>query len=152
MTNIGGEVSFNYPSSPKCLMYLKLKAALFGTLFILVFALVMSNLNVNLSERTLTEPKGFSIILDTAIELTSDTLLMVSNQASKFNHNQQRNIEYSFVTLIALFNTLTILFYQQVKPVRAPPWFSFLRLSARSRLSGWKESNLLYKAQLTYHV
>ena len=111
---------------------------------VLVFILSDSN------RSSISEPNLHIIIDGDVQKLNGDVLQITSHQASNFNHSQQRKTDYIFIVLIALFIRLISLVYYQITIVHSPPWFCFVGLSNNSRLSGWKESNLLYKAKLTY--
>jgi len=89
-------------------------------------------------------------VLDDIQKLDVELLLITSHQASNFNHSKQRNIEYIFVAFLTIFICLFAANYHLIKTVHPPPWFFLVKFSIKSRLSGWKESNLLYKAKLTY--
>jgi len=72
------------------------------------------------------------------------------NQAANFNHLNQITIDYILVVLLFLF-LICAVNYQWYKPTRSPPpWYIVLRYGSRLNISGWKTSNLQYKAQLTY--
>jgi len=78
-------------------------------------------------------------------------LVLSVSTASQFIHEAQRNIEYVYSLVLALFSAFSACIFKEFSVLRAPPWFLSISTSCRSKVSGWKESNLLYKAQLTYH-
>lgn len=86
------------------------------------------------------------------IEFEFNTLLpSLAERGARFNHPQQLIIEYLFIALIGFFASLTIIKYLHNFPL-PPPWYEKTNLgSADGRISGWKDSNLLYKAKLSYH-
>tara|TARA_B110000467_G_C18280239_1_gene458097 strand:+ start:150 stop:548 length:399 start_codon:yes stop_codon:yes gene_type:complete len=72
------------------------------------------------------------------------------NQAANFNHLNQITINYILVALLVCFLVCAVN-YQWFKPtISSPPWYFALRHCSRINISGWKASNLQYKAQLTY--
>ena len=72
------------------------------------------------------------------------------NQAANFNHLNQITFDYILVALLVLF-FVCVVNYQWYKPTTSPPpWYIALRHGSRLKISGWKTSNLQYKAQLTY--
>jgi hypothetical protein len=72
------------------------------------------------------------------------------NQATNFNHLTQTTVDYVWVTLLMVFLVCSVN-HQWYKPVAlAPPWYLVLKHCSRIIVSGWKVSNLQYKAQLTY--
>lgn len=72
------------------------------------------------------------------------------NQAANFNHLNQITIDYILVALLVLF-LVCVVNYQCYKPITSPPpWYLALKHGSRLKISGWKISNLQYKAQLTY--
>ncbi|NQZ79992.1 MAG: hypothetical protein HRT52_03135 [Colwellia sp.] len=131
-------------------MYLKLTKFFITIMLLLALVLIQSDLGSYSNQASISSSNSDVIILDDAQNLSVDSLLITSHQASHFNHSQQRKINYVFVVLIALFICLTSIVYYQIPIVHSPPWFCFIGLSKKSRLSGWKESNLLYKAKLIY--
>jgi len=136
-------------------MSLKLIKFLITSVFSLVLVLILLDLGSYSNQFSIGNTYSHSIILDDVQKLniqklTVETLPITSAQASHFNHSQQRKINYIFVVLIALFIRLISIIYFQITILHAPPWYCFIGLSKNSRLSGWKESNLLYKAKLTY--
>jgi hypothetical protein len=118
----------------------------------LAFVLILSDLSSYSSKSAISTPNSYSIVLEDAQKLNLDILSKTSHQANHFNHSQQRNIVYVFVVLLALFIRLSSVIYHPMTIVISPPWFCLLRRSIKSRSSGWKESNLLYKAKLTYQI
>jgi len=135
-------------------MHIKFTITLISVMFSLALVLVFANLTVNLSVDSHIHLKSVKSTETMLQEYTQSKyfkpLVIAASQASHFNHSQQLNIEYGFVCLIALFIALVYFSYHNIIIVRAPPWYSLLRSLKRSRLSGWKESNLLYKGKLTY--
>lgn len=71
------------------------------------------------------------------------------NQATNFNHLNQITIDYILVALLVLFLVCAVN-YQWYKPTTPPLWYIVLRYGTSINISGWKTSNLQYKAQLTY--
>ncbi|MFT5758661.1 MAG: hypothetical protein ACI9LM_003409 [Alteromonadaceae bacterium] len=116
----------------------------------LAIALILTDLNSVSKKSPSSVAKSYSILLDVVQKIHVELPLITSHQASHFNHSQQRKIDYIFVVLLALFIYIISFIYQKITAVRLPPWFCLLKHPAKSRVSGWKESNLLYKAKLTY--
>jgi hypothetical protein len=72
------------------------------------------------------------------------------NQAANFNHLNQMTSAYILVTLLVLFLVCAVNYLWYTPTIPPPPWYLVLRHCSRINLSGWKVSNLHYKAQLTY--
>tara|TARA_R110000744_G_scaffold308227_2_gene416299 strand:- start:15 stop:350 length:336 start_codon:yes stop_codon:yes gene_type:complete len=106
--------------------------------------------SANNSPALLTESAAASKVLiqDVNQVIDSHVVLINANQAANFNHFKQLSIEYVFVVALALF-FVSALYYRRFKStVLPPPWDLLLKRNPRITLSGWKVSNLLYKAKL----
>lgn len=125
-----------------------LVSLMFSLLVVLALSYFVNSLKQN----------SYSVPISTAVEVSSfldyadaatGVVLSSTNQAMLFNHVKQ-HAEFYLVLLLCLFIGSLCFYYFEQTVVRAPPWFYRLRCSCKSKLSGWRESNLLYKAQLRY--
>lgn len=82
----------------------------------------------------------------------SDGVIINVNQAVNFNHINQLLVNYTFVTLLAIFFVIVINYRNFKSTVLPPPWYLTLKYSSRLSLSGWKVSNLLYKSKLLFQL
>ena len=91
-----------------------------------------------------------SSVIETNNQVISVAAFVNINQAAKFNHLNQITISYIFVAILVLFLVCAVN-YQWHKPITPPPpWYLTLIHCSRINHSGWKISNLQFKAQLTY--
>jgi len=75
-----------------------------------------------------------------------------ANNSSLFLYNEQSEPQYD-VIFEFFAHTITEQIYLQSQPVNKPkPWYTLVSKSKKSRLSGWKDANLLYTAVTTYHA
>jgi hypothetical protein len=77
---------------------------------------------------------------------------LTANNSSLFLHSMQSEPEYDVVFEFFAQHLVRHIFLRPtaVKPIQ--PWYTLLTHSKKSRLSGWKDVNLLYKASITYHA
>jgi hypothetical protein len=71
------------------------------------------------------------------------------NQAANFNHLNQITFDHILVALLVLFLVSAVNYRWHKPTILPPPWYFSLKRGSRINLSGWKVSNLQYKAQLT---
>ncbi len=77
---------------------------------------------------------------------------LISNNSSLFFYSEQTEPQYELIFEI-FAQTLATQASLQSKAVNTPqPWYTLVSNSKKSRLSGWKDANLLYKAVTTYHA
>lgn len=86
----------------------------------------------------------------------SDNLINIPrfNQAcaSSFTNDRQTTPNYSLVIEFFVLKRTVALFKHLTNPPQHVKWFEKHNKNSNSnRLSGWKDSNLLYTARLTYH-
>ncbi|WP_273050766.1 hypothetical protein [Pseudoalteromonas sp.] len=77
---------------------------------------------------------------------------LTAHNSSFFLLNVQAEPEYNVVFEFFSQNLVRHIFLRPraVNPIQ--PWYTLVTNSNKSRLSGWKDANLLYRAVTTYHV
>lgn len=77
---------------------------------------------------------------------------LTANNSSLFLHTVQSEPEYDVVFEFFAQNLVRHIFLppRAVNPIQ--PWYTLVTNSKKSRLSGWKDVNLLYRAVTTYHA
>ena len=77
---------------------------------------------------------------------------LTANNSSLFLHTVQSEPEYDVVFEFFAQNLVRHIFLRPraVNPIQ--PWYTLVTNSKKSRLSGWKDVNLLYRAVTTYHA
>ncbi|MEL0654708.1 hypothetical protein V6257_06695 [Pseudoalteromonas issachenkonii] len=77
---------------------------------------------------------------------------LTANNSSLLLHTVQSEPEYDVVFEFFAQNLVRHIFLRPRAVNRIQPWYTFVTNSKKSRLSGWKDVNLLYKAVTTYHA
>lgn len=77
---------------------------------------------------------------------------LTANNSSLFLHTVQSEPEYDVVFEFFAQNLVRHIFLRPraINPIQ--PWYTLVTNSKKSRLSGWKDVNLLYTAVTTYHA
>ena len=77
---------------------------------------------------------------------------LTANNSSLFLHTVQSEPEYDVVFEFFAQNLVRHIFLRPraINPIQ--PWYTLVTNSKKSRLSGWKDVNLLYRAVTTYHA
>ncbi|WP_058373289.1 hypothetical protein [Pseudoalteromonas translucida] len=77
---------------------------------------------------------------------------LTASNSSLFLFSAQTEPEYDVIYEFFI-HTLARQFYLQPKAINtALPWYTVVSNSKKSRISGWKEANLLYRATNTHHA
>lgn len=77
---------------------------------------------------------------------------LTASNSSLFLFSAQTEPEYDVIYEFFI-HTLARQFYLQPKAIStALPWYTVVSNSKKSRISGWKEANLLYSATNTHHA
>jgi len=77
---------------------------------------------------------------------------LTASNSSLFLFSAQTEPEYDIIYEFFI-HTLARQFYLQPKAIStALPWYTVVSNSKKSRISGWKEANLLYSATNTHHA
>lgn len=77
---------------------------------------------------------------------------LTASNSSLFLFSAQTEPEYDVIYEFFI-HTLARQFYLQPKAIStALPWYTVVSNSKKSRISGWKEANLLYRATNTHHA
>ena len=151
------------------------KFRVFLTAFLLLAALfsvqsnamgASQNLNINISTQVsltdiadLTKIQPISKSVDTSqhkkthqTDFDAHQPRLTANNSSLFLHTVQSEPEYDVVFEFFAQNLVRHIFLRPraVNPIQ--PWYTFVTNSKKSRLSGWKDVNLLYRAVTTYHA
>ncbi|TMO01464.1 hypothetical protein [Pseudoalteromonas sp. S558] len=151
------------------------KFRVFLTAFLLLAALfsvqsnamgVSQNLNMTVSTQVsltdigdLTKIQPISKSVDTAqhkkthqTDFDAHQPRLIANNSSLFLHTVQSEPEYDVVFEFFAQNLVRHIFLppRAVNPIQ--PWYMLVTNSKKSRLSGWKDVNLLYRAVTTYHA
>jgi len=151
------------------------KFRVFLTAFLLLAALfsvqsnamgASQNLNINISTQVsltdigdLTKIQPISKSVDTAqhkkthqTDFDAHQPRLTANNSSLFLHTVQSEPEYDVVFEFFAQNLVRHIFLRPraVNPIQ--PWYTLVTNSKKSRLSGWKDVNLLYRAVTTYHA
>ncbi|WP_165735086.1 hypothetical protein [Pseudoalteromonas sp. C8] len=151
------------------------KFRVFLTAFLLLAALfsvqsnamgASQNLNINISTQVslidigdLTKIQPISKSVDTAqhkkthqTDFDAHQPRLTANNSSLFLHTVQSEPEYDVVFEFFAQNLVRHIFLRPraINPIQ--PWYTLVTNSKKSRLSGWKDVNLLYKAVTTYHA
>ncbi|HDY91818.1 MAG TPA: hypothetical protein ENH79_06810 [Pseudoalteromonas sp.] len=124
------------------------------------------NLNINISTQVsltdigdLTKIQPISKSVDTAqhkkthqTDFDAHQPRLTANNSSLFLHTVQSEPEYDVVFEFFAQNLVRHIFLRPraVNPIQ--PWYTLVTNSKKSRLSGWKDVNLLYRAVTTYHA
>ena len=77
---------------------------------------------------------------------------LTANNSSLFLHTVQSEPEYDVVFEFFAQNLVRHIFLRPRAVNRIQPWYTLVTNSKKSRLSGWKDVNLLYTAVTTYHA
>ena len=77
---------------------------------------------------------------------------LTANNSSLLLHTVQSEPEYDVVFEFFAQNLVRHIFLRPraINPIQ--PWYTLVTNSKKSRLSGWKDVNLLYRAVTTYHA
>ncbi len=75
---------------------------------------------------------------------------VVISNSSVFLHQLQVEPNYTEIFEFSPPSLARELFLQPLEPAVSPPWYTAYE-GTKSRLSGWKDANLLYRAVNTYH-
>ncbi|MBB1281151.1 MULTISPECIES: hypothetical protein [unclassified Pseudoalteromonas] len=151
------------------------KFRVFLTAFLLLAALfsvqsnamgASQNLNINISTQVslidigdLTKIQPISKSVDTAqhkkthqTDFDAHQPRLTANNSSLFLHTVQSEPEYDVVFEFFAQNLVRHIFLRPraINPIQ--PWYTLVTNSKKSRLSGWKDVNLLYRAVTTYHA
>ena len=124
------------------------------------------NLNINISTQVslidigdLTKIQPISKSVDTAqhkkthqTDFDAHQPRLTANNSSLFLHTVQSEPEYDVVFEFFAQNLVRHIFLRPraINPIQ--PWYTLVTNSKKSRLSGWKDVNLLYRAVTTYHA
>ncbi|MBB1274995.1 hypothetical protein [Pseudoalteromonas sp. SR43-3] len=151
------------------------KFRVFLTAFLLLAALfsvqsnamgASQNLNITVSTQVsltdiadLTKIQPISKSVDTAqhkkthqTDFDAHQPRLTANNSSLFLHTVQSEPEYDVVFEFFAQNLIRHIFLRPraINPIQ--PWYTLVTNSKKSRLSGWKDVNLLYRAVTTYHA
>ena len=151
------------------------KFRVFLTAFLLLAALfsvqsnamgASQNLNITVSTQVsltdiadLTKIQPISKSVDTAqhkkthqTDFEAHQPRLTANNSSLFLHTVQSEPEYDVVFEFFAQNLVRHIFLRPraINPIQ--PWYTLVTNSKKSRLSGWKDVNLLYRAVTTYHA
>jgi len=127
-------------------MTMQLSKFLVTTTLVLSFVLLLSGFNY-FPDSTTVNVKSSDVVFQNSLEQeNTDVLVLIPHRATQFNHSNQTAIEYVFI-FICLLLSVVFTFYRYIGRLAPPPWFYFFNASSKSRLGGWKESNVLYKAR-----
>jgi hypothetical protein len=151
------------------------KFRVFLTAFLLLAALfsvqsnamgASKNLNITVSTQVsltdiadLTKIQPISKSVDTAqhkkthqTDFDAHQPRLTANNSSLFLHTVQSEPEYDVVFEFFAQNLVRHIFLRPraINPIQ--PWYTLVTNSKKSRLSGWKDVNLLYRAVTTYHA
>ncbi|MBB1297107.1 hypothetical protein P4S81_11625 [Pseudoalteromonas sp. B28] len=151
------------------------KFRVFLTAFLLLAALfsvqsnamgASQNLNITVSTQVsltdiadLTKIQPISKSVDTAqhkkthqTDFDAHQPRLTANNSSLFLHTVQSEPEYDVVFEFFAQNLVRHIFLRPraINPIQ--PWYTLVTNSKKSRLSGWKDVNLLYRAVTTYHA
>ncbi|MFT7279939.1 MULTISPECIES: hypothetical protein [unclassified Pseudoalteromonas] len=151
------------------------KFRVFLTAFLLIAALfsvqsnamgASQNLNITVSTQVsltdiadLTKIQPISKSVDTAqhkkthqTDFDAHQPRLTANNSSLFLHTVQSEPEYDVVFEFFAQNLVRHIFLRPraINPIQ--PWYTLVTNSKKSRLSGWKDVNLLYRAVTTYHA
>ena len=151
------------------------KFRVFLTAFLLLAALfsvqsnamgASQNLNITVSTQVsltdigdLTKIQPISKSVDTAqhkkthqTDFDAHQPRLTANNSSLFLHTVQSEPEYDVVFEFFAQNLVRHIFLRPRAVNRIQPWYTLVTNSKKSRLSGWKDVNLLYTAVTTYHA
>ncbi|MBH0067940.1 hypothetical protein [Pseudoalteromonas sp. NZS100] len=151
------------------------KFRVFLTAFLLLAALfsvqsnamgASQNLNINISTQVsltnigdLTKIQPISKSVDTLqhkkthqTDFDAHQPRLTANNSSLFLHTVQNEPEYDVVFEFFAQNLVRHIFLRPRAVNRIQPWYTLVTNSKKSRLSGWKDVNLLYTAVTTYHA
>ncbi|WP_282131090.1 hypothetical protein [Pseudoalteromonas aliena] len=151
------------------------KFRVFLTAFLLLAALfsvqsnamgASQNLNINVSTQVslpdiadLTKIQPITKSVDTAqhkkthqTDFDAYQPRLTANNSSLFLHTVQSEPEYDVVFEFFAQNLVRHIFLPPRAVNSIQPWYTLITNSKKSRLSGWKDANLLYRAVTTYHV
>ncbi|MEZ7491616.1 hypothetical protein QO198_08635 [Pseudoalteromonas distincta] len=151
------------------------KFRVFLTAFLLLAALfsvqsnamgASQNLNITVSTQVsltdiadLTKIQPISKSVDTAqhkkthqTDFDAHQPRLTANNSSLFLHTVQSEPEYDVFFEFFAQNLVRHIFLRPraINPIQ--PWYTLVTNSKKSRLSGWKDVNLLYRAVTTYHA
>ena len=151
------------------------KFRVFLTAFLLLAALfsvqsnamgASQNLNITVSTQVsltdiadLTKIQPISKSVDTAqhkkthqTDFDAHQPRLTASNSSLFLHTVQSEPEYDVVFEFFAQNLVRHIFLRPraINPIQ--PWYTLVTNSKKSRLSGWKDVNLLYRAVTTYHA
>ena len=151
------------------------KFRVFLTAFLLLAALfsvqsnamgASQNLNITVSTQVsltdiadLTKIQPISKSVDTAqhkkthqTDFDAHQPRLTANNSSLLLHTVQSEPEYDVVFEFFAQNLVRHIFLRPraINPIQ--PWYTLVTNSKKSRLSGWKDVNLLYRAVTTYHA
>ena len=77
---------------------------------------------------------------------------LTANNSFLFLHSAQGDPEYDVVHEFFALNGCRHIFLRPQAVTINQPWYTWVFKSKKSRLSGWKDANLLYIAVTTYHA
>ncbi len=77
---------------------------------------------------------------------------LTANNSFLFLHSAQGDPEYDVVHEFFALNGCRHIFLRPQAVTINQPWYTWVFKSKKSRLSGWKDANLLYTAVTTYHA
>jgi len=77
---------------------------------------------------------------------------LTANNSSFFLHSVQSEPEYDVVFEFFAQHLVRQIFLRPQAVNAIQPWYTLVTHSKKSRLSGWKDANLLYRAVTTYHA
>ena len=77
---------------------------------------------------------------------------LTANNSFLFLHSAQGDPEYAVVYEFFVQNALRHIYLPPQAVTIRQPWYTWVFKSKKSRLSGWKDANLLYTAVTTYHA
>jgi len=77
---------------------------------------------------------------------------LTASNTSLFLHTVQSEPEYDVVFEFFAQHLVRQIFLRPQAVNAIQPWYTLVHNSKKSRLSGWKDANLLYKAVTTYHA
>lgn len=77
---------------------------------------------------------------------------LTANNSFLFLHGLQTEPQYEVVHEFFAQHLFRQIFLPHVRVKTVQPWYILVYKSKKSRLSGWKDANLLYKAVSTYYA
>ncbi|TQV85060.1 hypothetical protein [Aliikangiella coralliicola] len=103
---------------------------------------------------TLDKKSSYSLASEPDIkESSSDIFSLLPSRinATLFRDGNQNNPDYRLKVEFLLPDFSIQLFENLFSLPKISPWFIYFKNSSNNRLSGWKDGNSLYAANITYH-